>query len=81
MKLEKEQAETNCDGKEVFFYTVDNGSVSFTACNFGCMFTSLKVPSKNGKIDDIVLGFSDLKDINPAGTAFSERLRGVLQTE
>ena len=76
MKLEKEQSETNCDGKEVFFYTVDNGSVSFTACNFGCTLTALKVPSKSGKIDDIVLGFSDFEGYKSGWDCFFGAVAG-----
>lgn len=46
-------------------WTVSNGSVSFSAMNFGCTITNLFVPLKNAKSGrkiDVLLGFDDFDD-------------------
>ncbi|MGL4987193.1 MAG: aldose epimerase family protein [Treponemataceae bacterium] len=47
-------------GSEVKLFTVKNKDMTFSVTNFGCTITSLFVPSKNGKCEDIVLGYSTL---------------------
>jgi aldose 1-epimerase len=54
------------DGSVISAYTVSNGEVTFTALDYGCILASLLMPSKSGKVDDILLGFSTL-------TGFVER--------
>ena len=44
---------------DVTLYTVSNGSVSFSALDYGCCLTKILVPSKNGSCVDILLGFDD----------------------
>ncbi|MEE0133635.1 MAG: aldose epimerase family protein [Treponema sp.] len=46
---------TLSDGSKVTLYKVSNGKVSFVATNYGCVITSLLVPSRSGTADDIVL--------------------------
>ncbi len=46
-------------GKEVYLYTLDNGRMSVGIITYGGIITSLKVPDKNSKKTDIVLGFKD----------------------
>ncbi|MBP5366650.1 MAG: galactose mutarotase [Bacteroidales bacterium] len=50
------------DGNDVIVYELknDNG-VSVKITNIGATITSIKTPDKNGKTDDIVLGFDDPK--------------------
>jgi aldose 1-epimerase len=48
------------DGSEVRLYTVSNDDMSFTVTDFGCLVTSIIIPSKNNRKDDILLGFSTL---------------------
>lgn len=43
------------DGSDVSLFRVSNGAVSFVATNYGCVLTSLLVPSKDGVVDDVVL--------------------------
>ena len=43
------------DGSKVYLYTVSNGQVEFSATNYGCVITSLIVPSKDRGFQDIVL--------------------------
>ena len=49
------------DGKEVFLYTLRNaGGMEARITNYGGIIVSLKVPDKNGKLGDVVLGFDSL---------------------
>ena len=48
------------DGQQVDIYTLRNAhGVEAKIMNYGAIVTSLKVPDRNGKFDDVVLGFSD----------------------
>jgi aldose 1-epimerase len=47
-------------GEAVKLWSVDNGYLSFSACDYGCLLTSILLPAKNGGFDDILLGFSTL---------------------
>ena len=49
------------DGQSVDLYTLRNvHGVEAKITNYGGILTSLKVPDRNGKFDDVVLGFNDL---------------------
>ncbi|HEV8168971.1 MAG TPA: aldose epimerase family protein, partial [Pyrinomonadaceae bacterium] len=49
------------DGQSVDLYTLRNThGVEAKITNYGGILTSLKVPDRNGKFDDVVLGFNDL---------------------
>lgn len=46
------------EGKEIILYTMKNGKgMSAAVMNLGAVLVELKVPDKNGKVDDVVLGF------------------------
>jgi aldose 1-epimerase len=50
------------DGKDVYLFTLtakDGTKVSIT--NYGGIVTSLFVPDRNGKLEDVVLGFDSLQ--------------------
>jgi len=48
-------------GENIDLYTLRNThGVEATITNYGGIVVSLKVPDRNGKFDDVVLGFSDL---------------------
>ncbi len=51
-------------GKEVKVYTMqaNNGS-SVELCNLGATILSVKVPDKEGKIEDVALGFNDYETL------------------
>lgn len=50
------------DGREVHQYTLENRSgVSVQIIDYGATVTSLKVPDRTGKIEDIVLGYDSLQ--------------------
>jgi aldose 1-epimerase len=49
------------DSKEAFLYTLTNANgVSMQVTNYGGIIKSLKVPDRNGKLDDVVLGYDSL---------------------
>jgi len=49
------------DGRRVYLYTLTNANgLTATITNYGAIVTSLRVPDRNGKFADIVLGFDSL---------------------
>ncbi|MBK8947159.1 MAG: galactose mutarotase [Ignavibacteriae bacterium] len=51
------------DGREVNMFTLKNkNGAEVKIIEFGATVTSLKVPDKNGKIEDVVLGYDKLED-------------------
>ena len=47
------------DGIQACLYTIQGGGLTATVTDFGAHLVSLFVPDKDGKIDDVVLGFDD----------------------
>jgi aldose 1-epimerase len=48
--------------EEVYIYTLSNsGGVTAEIINYGGIIVSLHVPDKNGKLEDVVLGFDNLE--------------------
>lgn len=59
------------EGKKVDIYTLKNaGNIEVKITSYGGIVTSLKVPDKNGKFDDVVLGFNNLQDYLKSNTYF-----------
>ncbi|HNY25877.1 MAG TPA: aldose epimerase family protein [Candidatus Sumerlaeota bacterium] len=51
------------DGKEVKLYTLKNQSgMTMKITNYGAIVTELQAPDKNGKLDDVVLGFDSVPE-------------------
>ncbi len=51
------------DGKEVHQYTLTNSSGSkVVVINYGAIITSIVVPDKNGKFEDVALGYDTLEE-------------------
>src|SRR5262249_37873731 len=51
------------DGQSVDLYTLINANGSkVKITNYGCIVTLIEVPDKNGKPDDVVLGFDNLDE-------------------
>jgi aldose 1-epimerase len=59
LKISKKTFGILSDGKKVYLYTLKAGDLSFSLTNYGAIWTSLLVPSKKGRTDDILLGYSD----------------------
>lgn len=54
---------TDKDGVPVTLYTLKNrNGAEVSICNYGGLVTSIKVPDRNGKLGDVVLGFDNLAD-------------------
>jgi aldose 1-epimerase len=51
------------DGQAVMLYTLKNkNGMEMSVINYGGIIVSLKAPDKNGKAEDVVLGFDSLSD-------------------
>jgi aldose 1-epimerase len=48
------------DGTPIDIYTLSEGPIEARVTNYGGYLVSLKVPDRNGKSEDVVLGFDDL---------------------
>ncbi|MCL2440664.1 MAG: galactose mutarotase [Treponema sp.] len=60
MKIEKKIFGYLSNGKKVKLWTLKAGDLKFSLTNFGAAWTSLIMPSRSGKKDDILLGYSGL---------------------
>nr|WP_026835694.1 aldose epimerase family protein [Eubacterium xylanophilum] len=61
MTVSKETFGKTSDGKEVSKYTLSNeNNMTVSFLDYGAIIQSVKVPDRNGKIDDVVLGYDDL---------------------
>lgn len=69
--IPEENFKTEVDGKEVGLYTISNAGITMQVTNFGARVVSLWTPDKNGKYDDIVLGYNNIDNyINNPGERF-----------
>lgn len=63
MGIVKEKFGTLKTGEEIYLYTLKNkNGMEARLTNFGAAVVNLLVPDKNGKIEDVVLGFDNLED-------------------
>ena len=63
MEITKELWATAPDGKEIFRYTLKNASGAYVQlASIGAAIVSVVVPDKDGKLDDVVLGYADPLD-------------------
>lgn len=71
MTVKKESFGATNDGKEVFLYSLHNaGGIKARVMNYGAILVNLFVPDKNGKVDDVVLGFDNVEDYFVNGSFF-----------
>lgn len=71
MGMKQESFGKTADGKEVFLYTLENSNgMKAKVTNFGAILVALYVPNKNGKVDDVVLGYDTVKDYEENGSFF-----------
>lgn len=53
----------NVDGKDISLFTITNqNGIIIKLCNYGGIITSISTPNKEGRLDDIVLGYDKLDD-------------------
>ena len=63
--------ETTVDGKDVSLYTLKAGDLVMQVTNFGGRVVTLWTPDKDGKYEDIVLGYNNIETyINNPGERF-----------
>ena len=63
MEITKELWATAPDGKEIFRYTLKNASGAYVQlASIGAAIVSIVVPDKDGKLDDVVLGYKNPLD-------------------
>lgn len=71
MGVVKEKFGTARDGKEVYAFTLSNANgVQAKVINFGAILVSLLVPDKDGKLEDLVLGYDSLEEYYGNGSFF-----------
>lgn len=62
---------TSVDGKDVSIYTLSEGDLVMQVTNFGARVVSLWVPDRNGKYEDVVLGYNNIDSyVNNKGERF-----------
>ena len=67
----KENFETTVDGKEVSLYTLKAGDITMQVTNFGGRVVALWTPDRDGKLEDIVLGYNNIENyVNNPGERF-----------
>ena len=67
--MQKRSFGTTIDGKEVFLFSLENkNGVKVEVTNFGANLVNVFVPGKDGKVEDVVLGFDDVAgyEVNPS---------------
>lgn len=63
MKIKKEPFGKTKDGEKVELFTLSNDKqVSITIMNYGGIITSVNMPNKNGKIENVICGFDKLEN-------------------
>lgn len=63
MAVEKSLFGKSPDGRDITLYTVTNGrGMKMAVTDLGAILVQLYVPDKNGKMDDVVLGFERAED-------------------
>jgi len=63
VSVKKEEFGTTPQGEQIYAYTLSNKKgMSVTVLNFGANVNSIRVPDKNGKVEDVVLGFDKLEN-------------------
>lgn len=71
MSVSTKQFGVTKEGEAVTLYTITNkNGMSISAIDYGANVVSLFVPDKNGKLDDIVLGYDDVAGYEANGCFF-----------
>ena len=69
--IEKESFGTPQDGRDVERYTlVNSGGMRVQILTYGGIITSLEVPNRAGKLQDVVLGYDQLSDYEKSSPYF-----------
>ena len=60
VSIEVKNFGTSKDGKQVDYFTLDNGNCQIGLCGYGATISSVRYADRNGNIDEINFGFDDL---------------------
>jgi aldose 1-epimerase len=60
--IKQEKFNKTVDGKQVSLFVLKGGNLEVSITNFGAKIVALMAPDKNGKKEDMVLGFDNLDD-------------------
>ncbi|MEG0518055.1 MAG: aldose epimerase family protein [Bacteroidales bacterium] len=61
MTISEKKYGTAPGGEDIFLYTIEaTAGVKLTFCNIGAAIVSICIPDKNGKAEDVVLGYDNL---------------------
>lgn len=59
------------DGKKATLYTIENkNGMKVSFCDYGALIVGIYVPDRNGKIEDIALGYDDVTGYEDNGCGF-----------
>ena len=74
--LKADNFKATINGKEAGLYELKNGDITMAITNYGGRIVSLLAPDKNGKMGDVVLGFSSIDGYLNAHEVFYGTLVG-----
>lgn len=60
--LDPDRFSATVEGKPTALYTLSNNGVEACLTNYGARLVSMMVPDKEGKLEDVVLGFDNIED-------------------
>ena len=61
--MKKELFGTTGEGREIFLYTLENkNGMKAQMIDYGAILVNLLVPDKDGKVQDVTLGYDKLED-------------------
>lgn len=58
--IDKANFTTTVDGSKVSLYTINGGDITMQVTNYGARVVSLWVPDRDGKQEDVVLGYNNI---------------------
>ena len=69
--MKKELFGTTGEGREIFLYTLENkNGMKAQMIDYGAILVNLLVPDKDGKVQDVTLGYDKLEDYYTNGSFF-----------
>ncbi len=65
--ITKKEFGKTLSGEQVDIYTLSNGSMEYSVITYGGTLQSIKVPSKTGKLVDVLLGYDTIEEYQSRG--------------
>lgn len=70
MKIQSKVFGQTKNNEEVILYTIETSKIKIEILNYGCVIKSLYTPNRDGKMENIVLGFDNLSDYEKDNTPY-----------